>query len=202
METLPIFLTLAAVHYVAIVSPGPNFFVVSQTAAQQGRRAGLGAAAGVCAAVLVWCAAALLGLELVMRQAAWLLRVLQFCGGLYLAYLGIKLLRHAGTPQRPSDANNSTFWKGFRTSFANPKVMLFFGSVLSAVFSPGLPGWVKWAAFGLIAFNEISWYLAVVFVFSTQQMQRSYEKAAVWIDRTFGLALGAFGLRLCWTAND
>lgn len=202
MEVGTVLLTLGAVQMAAVITPGPNFFLVSQTAAREGRRAGLATAAGVCAGVVLWCGAAMLGLEIVMRQAAWTLQVLQLLGGLYLIWIGSRMLRSRGNAGAAAPVLRYPFWQGFTTSLANPKVILFFGSVLSAVFDPALPGWAKWAAMGIVAFNETWWYLAVVLLFSTEGMQRAYAKAGAWLDRVMGGLLLCFGLRLCWGARN
>ncbi len=202
MDAWPVLLTLGAVQMAAVASPGPNFFLVSQTAAREGRRAGLGVAAGVCAGAILWCAAALLGMEIVLRRAAWALQVLQLAGGLYLIWIGFRMLRSQGGTGAEAPVLRYPFWQGFTTSLANPKVILFFGSVLSAVFDPALPAWAKWAAFGIVAFNETWWYLAVVLLFSTGAMQRAYARTGKWLDRVFGGLLLCFGLRLCWGARN
>lgn len=202
MEAWPVLLTLGAVQLAAVATPGPNFFLVSQTAAREGRRAGLSVAAGVCAGAVLWCAAALLGLEIVLRQAAWAIRVLQFTGGLYLIWIGWKMMRSRGNKGLAAPVLRYPFWQGFTTSLANPKVILFFGSVLSAVFDPSLPAWAKWAALGIVTFNEVWWYVAVVLLFSTDVMQRTYARAGIWLDRVLGALLFGFGLRLCWGARN
>ncbi len=201
MEVLSVLLTLGAVQLAAVASPGPNFFLVSQSAARRGRRQGLSAAAGVCTGAVLWCAAALAGLEIILRQAPWIINALQVLGGCFLIWTGTRLWRAAGTPMSSSDTPANPFWRGFATSVANPKVILFFGSMLSAVFDPALPAWTKFAAFGIIAFNEVWWYLAVVYLFSTARMQSLYRSAAAWLDRVFGSVMIGFGLRLCWTAR-
>ena len=143
----------------------------------------------------------MLGLEVVFTHARWLLRGMQLFGGLYLAWIGVQLWRKKpGAVVEQEEA--AGFWEGFTTSVANPKVILFFGSVLSAVFDPRLPGWVKIAAMGIIALNELAWYSTVATLFSTQRVREGYGRAGKTLDRVFGTLMLGFGLKLAWGARD
>lgn len=51
---LMLFLTVALVHFVALMSPGPDFFFVSQTAASCSRKGAMLGVLGITMGVLVW----------------------------------------------------------------------------------------------------------------------------------------------------
>ena len=61
---LMLFLTVALVHIVALMSPGPDFFFVSQTAVSRSRKEAMMGVLGITMGVMVWAAVALLGLNL------------------------------------------------------------------------------------------------------------------------------------------
>ncbi|WP_051669393.1 LysE family translocator [Bryobacter aggregatus] len=203
MDALPALLALGAVQLAAVMSPGPTFFLISQTAARHGRGAGMSAVFGASAAALLWAGAAMLGLELLFEKARWLQQAMQLFGGLYLVWIGIRLWRKKGLDEDVAvDTKHSGFWQGFTTSVGNPKVILFFGSILSAVFDPALPGWVKLAAMGVIATNELLWYSTVATLFSTETVRRNYRRAGRKLDRIFGTLLIGFGTRLAWGSRN
>ncbi|HBX12457.1 MAG TPA: threonine export protein RhtC, partial [Leclercia adecarboxylata] len=69
---LTLFLTVALVHIVALMSPGPDFFFVSQTAVSRSRKEAMMGVLGITLGVMVWAALALLGLNLILDKMAWL----------------------------------------------------------------------------------------------------------------------------------
>ena len=91
-------LTLAAVHIVAMASPGPNVLLITQTAMSRSRDAALAVAAGVASGALILATIATLGLSLVIDQLGWLHLVLRIVGGGYLIFLGVQTWRHAREP--------------------------------------------------------------------------------------------------------
>ena len=83
-----LFLTVAMVHFVALMSPGPDFFFVSQTAASRSRKEAMMGVLGISLGVMVWAAIALMGLHLLLQKMAWLHDAITIGGGLYLCWMG------------------------------------------------------------------------------------------------------------------
>lgn len=194
-----------AVHVLAMVSPGPNVLVVTQTAASETRRAGVCAALGIAAGAALMSSAALAGLSVVLTQFAWLHAALRLVGGAYLIYLGAKLWRGAGAPAAAlsgATANGvpQTDWRAFRlglaTNLTNPKALLFYGSVFAALFAPDTPPWLKLAAVAIIAVNSTGFHVALACLFSTPRAQAGYRHIKPWVDRVAGTGLALLGLRL------
>jgi threonine efflux protein len=65
---LMLFLTVALVHIVALMSPGPDFFFVSQTAVSRSRKEAMMGVLGITTGVMVWAGVALLGLNLILEK--------------------------------------------------------------------------------------------------------------------------------------
>ena len=195
-------LGIGAIHLLAAMSPGPAFVVVSRVSAGQTRRAALAAALGCASAALVWALAASLGMHLLLTEAAWLYGTLRLAGGAYLVWLGIQSWRHAKSPLAPAQAQASGFgtwraWRlGFSVNIANPKVIVFFGSIFVALFAPETPLWVRVAALAIVAVNESLWFCCVALVFSARPVQAVYRRLKLWIERVMGSAMILFGVRL------
>ncbi len=92
---LMLFLTVAMVHIVALMSPGPDFFFVSQTAVSRSRKEAMMGVLGITCGVMVWAGIALLGLHLIIEKMAWLHTLIMVGGGLYLCWMGYQMLRGA-----------------------------------------------------------------------------------------------------------
>lgn len=90
---LPILLQIAAVYLVALVSPGPNFFMITQLSLAGKRRLGAASALGVGMGSTVWATLAMLGFAAVLQKIDWVYNGIRIAGALYLIYFGFKLLR-------------------------------------------------------------------------------------------------------------
>ncbi len=191
------------VHVLAMLSPGPNVLVVTQTAASRSRRAGVLVALGVASGAALWSGAALLGLSLLFAQVAGLYGALTLLGGVYLLYIAVRLWRGADRPlvltpgeQASAQSDAQAYQLGLLTNLTNPKALVFYGSIFAALLTPDLPTWVKAAAFSIIVANSTLWHVALACLFSTESTQRFYQRAKGWIDRIAALALALLGLRL------
>jgi threonine efflux protein len=199
---------IGAVQLLAAMSPGPAFLVVTRISVGESRRAALAAALGVTTATLIWAVAATLGMHVLLAEAAWLYDVLKLIGGGYLVWLAVQAWRHAGKPLAVAAnglAGMSAWqaWRlGFSTNLANPKVIVFFGSIFVTLFTPETPSWVRGAALVIVAANEIGWYAVVALLFSSRAAQAGYRRAKRWIDRVTGAVLMVFGLRLIFGARS
>lgn len=87
--------TLVFIHLCALVTPGPDFFLVSQTAISRSRQQSMFVVAGITMGMMFWAMLAMLGLNIIFDKITWLRHVLLVLGGLYLCYLGIQMLRSA-----------------------------------------------------------------------------------------------------------
>jgi threonine/homoserine/homoserine lactone efflux protein len=127
-------LLFCAAAFVLIVTPGPNFFYVLTRAATQGRRAGLVAACGLGAGVLIHTTLAAVGVAAVIRSSYVVFRAIKYGGSLYLIYLGVRVLRapaHGIGIVRPdNDPGVRVLWQSIVASMTNPKTILFFLSFL------------------------------------------------------------------------
>ena len=200
-------LTLAGVHLLAVASPGPAFVSVIQTSVRNPRRVTLSHVLGLGLASALWACSAIFGLEALLVRFANLYRILQLAGGLYLAWIGIQAWRHAKNPlPTPSERSAAitparAIRRGFSTNIANPKVMVFYGSIFTALLRPDMPSWVRPTAIGITIFNNVAWYGSLGLLLSSSKAQAAYTRAKVTIDRVAGTVMFLFGLKLIWGAR-
>lgn len=195
------------VHLLALASPGPDFFFVTQTAMSRSRCEGLLGAAGIALGISVWAALSLLGLQFLFERFAWLHRLIMAAGALYLFWMAWGLLRSAAGSAagiehavRLGNSFAKTFVMGFFTNLSNPKALIYFGSVFSLLVEPGQPQTVKWVLFALIALESFAWFSFVTVVFSMPALQAGYRSASRWIDAAAGVLFAGFSLALAWSA--
>ncbi len=81
------------VFFVALVSPGPDFLMVSSMSLSRGRAEGIKAAAGTTLGIAIYTTICLMGLSALFMHYAGLTLAIKLCGGLYLFYIGVSLWR-------------------------------------------------------------------------------------------------------------
>ena len=199
--TLAAYLTLAAIHLMAAISPGPSFVLSVKTAAAEGFRPAFGLALGFGIDAAIWAASALLGLSLVLELVPPLFVALKLGGAAFLIWLAVQMWRHAPEPMPQAETGPprgmvSAVRLGTLAMLANPKPAIFFG----AIFVGLVPVVATWPEKALVLFNilwvETAWYVLVARVFSLPRARTAYARFKTWLDRSLGVALGALGLRL------
>ena len=193
---------LLAVHWAAMISPGPNVLLVTQTAIARSRAQALAVGAGIATGGFLWCLATLTGITFLLTHFSFLRLALQIFGGAYLCYLAYRLWKNADkklTPSSSATAKGSLFRAyllGLSTNITNPKTAVYFASILPVFLPPQANLWMLGIILALISFSSLLWHSILALGFSHQRIQRAYLTAKKWIDRCCGTALGIFGLKL------
>jgi threonine efflux protein len=202
MTPFSLLLPLFAVDFLAAVSPGPAFVMVTQMSARHGTRSGLAAVAGLIVACWVWCAVVLSGLTILFQVVPWLYAAIKVAGGAYLAWIGLMHLR--GGPAPHGRAGNGaagltiaqSFRKGLWVGLTNPKAIVYFGSIFTLFLKPGSPLWLDAAAVGIVTFDCAVWYGFVGVLFSRPAVRRLYDRLQRRVEQVAGAVMLAFGLKL------
>lgn len=204
------FLALAGVHFLAVISPGPDFAVTISQSVRHGRKTGVLTALGIGSGISIHVLYALLGVSVLLHAWPWLNWAVRCLGGLYLLYLGIKLLRarpspvdaETGQPAIKGVTAHRAFMTGFLTNATNPKAMLFFLAIFTTIVSPATPMRIQ-IGFGVwMCCTTAIWFCLVSFLFSTARVRRRFEQLGHWFERVMGGLLILFAARLfLWTIH-
>jgi len=159
---------------------------------------------GITLGVMVWAALALLGLNLILDKMAWLHNIIMVGGGLYLCWMGYQMLRGAfkkddsgaSEPKMELAAGGRSFVKGLLTNLANPKAIIYFGSVFSLFVGEEVGAGARWGIFLLIVLETFAWFTVVASLFALPSMRRGYQRLAKWIDGVAGALFAGFGIHL------
>jgi threonine/homoserine/homoserine lactone efflux protein len=122
-----------------VLIPGPNHLYITARGLAQGRAAGLASAFGVETGTLVHIAAAAAGLSYLITKSATLFGIVKWAGVAYLVYMGIRAF--TGKEETESEAPppqplGKVFLEGLVVNVLNPKVTLFFLSLLPQFVKP------------------------------------------------------------------
>lgn len=120
--------TLFAITLILI--PGADTALVIRVGLQNGARAGMAAALGICSGLLFWGAMASLGLSAVLADGTLAHRLLAWVGAAYLIYLGVTTWLRRSVPLDTAAPIRSLYLTGVLANLLNPKVAVFYLSIL------------------------------------------------------------------------
>ncbi|BBH46205.1 LysE family translocator [Pseudomonas sp. KU43P] len=189
------FLIVALAHFLALLSPGPDFFLVARTSIHAGWRVASGVCLGIALANGLFIAVAFAGLA-ILREGSPLFIGLQLAGAAYLLYIGVLFWRHAGQAELSAVGTsraNASGWRGlgmgFLSAFLNPKNGLFYASLASMVASSSV-GW-KWLYGAWMFAIVLAWDLLVAVTIGNQRLLRRFSRALPWLQRASAIMLVA-----------
>jgi RhtB (resistance to homoserine/threonine) family protein len=201
-------ITVTVVGLLAVMSPGPDFIIVTRNSLLYSKRAGLFTTFGIVVGNLWWVAASILGLSYVLAQSIAVFSTLKLLGAVYLIYLGVKSLRfgekkpgNSGEDNSPKETprdltSMSAFGMGLWNNLLNPKCALFYSSFFSIIITPQTPALFRWI-FGLeITLIALVWFSLLATVLSFQTVRSVFERWSTILDRLTGAILIALGLKL------
>jgi threonine/homoserine/homoserine lactone efflux protein len=207
----------AGVSAVMIMTPGPDTAVTVRAALIGGRRAGVMTALGVSSGQTVWALATSAGMVALLLASEPLFLTVRYAGAAYLVFLGLQALRAAIARSGPTTGSGSggtvrggsapvgrrplgplvAFRQGAVSDLGNPKMAVFFASLLPQFVPPG-PGafgtlFLLGATFATLTFGWLTLY-AVVVARAGEVLRRERVRRA--IEGVTGVVLVGLGLRL------
>ncbi len=197
------FLLIALAHILALLSPGPDFFLVMQASLRLPRRYSFALCSGIAIANGVYIALAVIGLE-VVREMGWFLSLLKYLGGAYLLFLGVMLLR---TPVQSFDNRASDsflqvqnvkrqFLIGFMSAILNPKNAIFYLSLFTVMVSDQTVFLTRcFYALWMVSI-VLFWDCGVVMTIGRDGVKKWLGSSIYFIEKVSGAALVLFGVFL------
>jgi RhtB (resistance to homoserine/threonine) family protein len=204
-------MAVTLVGLLAIISPGPDFIIVTRNSLLHSKRVGIATALGIATGNIFWIAASLTGISYAVSKAVILFNIIKWLGAAYLIYIGIQALASKKMPQESlHSANDNTilklsirraYYSGLLTNLLNPKCALFFVSFFSVVVSPSTTTLTK-LAYGLeISLMAVIWFSLIATVLSVEKVRVGFQRFSTIIDRTTGAILIVLGIKLAVTES-
>ncbi|GFE65308.1 LysE family translocator [Litoreibacter roseus] len=197
---ISLWLTFVAASTMLVLIPGPTVLVVLSYALSQGRKVAVSTAAGVALGDLIAMTASLAGLGTLVLTSATAFAVLKWAGAAYLVYLGVKLLRSAGSATADIGAvtqasARNTFWHATTVTALNPKSIAFFIAFVPQFVRPDAALLPQFAIL-IATFVTIATLNALAYALMADKLRSQITRPAVlrWITRAGGGTLIAMGL--------
>lgn len=200
------FLLIASTHFLALLSPGPDFFLIMQAAVRLPVRYSLSLCLGIAIANGVYLVLAVLGLELA-KEASNTIALLKYTGAGYLIFLGIMLLRAPLQSFDNTDARGARnfimakshprqFLVGFTSAIVNPKNAIFYLALFTVMVSPNTQVFTK-ALYALwMMVIVFVWDCSLVLVLGNGKVKKWFGRSVFYVEKVAGVMLTLFGVML------
>ncbi|MDC5681302.1 LysE family translocator [Acinetobacter baumannii] len=200
------FLTLALIHFMAVILPGPDFVITVRQSVRYGYLIGCLTAIGIGVGISVHVFYTLVGIGFLIQQSEWFMSLIRTAGAAYLVYLGRQCLRSQPNTnieingQAGSDTPSlfKAFTMGFLTNALNPKATIFFLAIFTTIVSTTTPMKVQvFYGVWMCMVNAI-WFMVVSVLFAQSIVRKRFLEFGVYFERVMGLLLIGIALRLIW----
>ncbi|SEB81900.1 Threonine/homoserine/homoserine lactone efflux protein [Rhizobiales bacterium GAS188] len=202
-------ITFLGLGALVIIVPGPDTALTIRNTLFGGRKAGVATAGGVVAGQAVWALATSLGIVALLVASEPLFLAIKYAGAAYLILLGIQALRAAFFPPRhgapgmsmPGRAKlltpGAAFRQGMISDLGNPKIALFFASLLPQFVPAGDASFSAFMQLGLLfCAMTFAWLAAYAAVVAKAGELLLRPKVRRGIEAVTGTVLIALGLRI------
>lgn len=192
------FPALAQAHFVALLSPGPDFFLLVGYAARYRMRGSAGLCVGIAFGNGLYVLLAIIGWG-ILRQLPLLFTVIELLGALYLLWIGSLLVRSRPQTLTGTDAQSTCpgFGKqlllGLGSSLLNPKNALFYLALMTALLGPSVTLLQQTMSGIWMTSIVLCWDLLIVMFIGLPQIQRRLSRGILWVERIAGGVLIIFG---------
>ena len=201
-------LAFLGISILVIITPGPDMALITKNALS-GRTHGIATALGVCLGQLVWMAASSAGVAALLVASEPLFDAVKLAGAAYLVLIGAQALISAVRPEHSQsnpegnwpDRRGVTSWAAFRqgliSNLGNPKMAVFYASLLPQFAPAGETSFIALFALGamfcsMAIFGLVGYAMALARAGDFLRMPRIRRA----IESVTGAVLISLGLRL------
>ncbi len=201
------FFTIASIHCLGLVSPGPDFVLVMKNAFLYPTRTAIFTSLGIALGIVVHVSYCLLGLAILIEKSPTLFTVIKYLGAAYLFYIGIKALL-AKTDNRTSAPNTheasvhaplsdwQSLKQGFLCNVLNPKASLFLLGIFTIAIKPSTPIWLQCIYGAWMVLATFLWFGFISLLITHPVVRQRIFKIQPLVTKGLGVLLILFALDL------
>ena len=194
------FFTVVVLHMFAVMSPGPDFLLISRQSIRYGRKIALWTAVGIGTGILFHSGLAVTGMLIILASNDFYLLVLKFICSSYLLYLGFTSLLNVSNfdddiTSKDKWGRAGGFTLGLITNITNIKALLFFISLFGIVLSSSSNSSLM--LYGLyMAVMTFVWFASVSYIFTSYIFKEKFLKFFGVFEKFLGLSLVIIALQI------
>ena len=195
MISSTVLLPFLIIQFSVAFSPGLIIALVVNQSVQNSRRkgieVGIGAAVGAIGITLV----SAIVVSLLVNTVPVMINIIYFIGSIYIIFKGYQTIR-SDTGTQKEIAGNSAFLSGFQVNLLNPKMWVFYLTVLPIYMSDETSYFVSLIYLGLITL-VINFIADITYAFTSDYFfKNSSDKTKSLINKVSGISLLLIGLYL------
>ena len=194
------FLTVVLLHLFAVMSPGPDYVLVTRQSIRYGRRVALWSSGGIGFGILFHSLLAVTGILFFIASNDFYLIFLKLICSAYLLYLGITSIINTSnfdqnTVKDDNWSNANGFVVGLLTNITNVKALLFFITLFGVVLDSQSQG--NLILYGIyMAFATFVWFSLVSYIFTSDIFKPQFLKFFKFFEKFLGVVLVIIALQL------
>ncbi len=203
------FLTVTMITFLAVISPGPDFAVVTRNSLVFSRRSGILTALGISIANWIHVFYTLAGIGFIISKSILLFSIIKFLGAAYLIYLGIASIQNKSPVSMETESGRnirmndiSSFKTGFITNALNPKATVFYVSVFAQLVSTTTPVYIQILYGAIVSLFCLIWFTLVAIFFNHRIIKSQFIKAQKPFEKIMGVILVGFGIKVALSSLE
>lgn len=193
MTPLATFFSIALIHALGVMSPGPDFAVIMRQSLRFGWRVALLTAAGIGSGILVHVALTMFGITALMQIAPWSLVILQVVGAAFLAWIGWQGLRAkpgAVAEDQEQPSRKQAYLIGLAVNALNIKALLFFAALFSSLLTTdNTPLALQVALLIYLPIATAVLFGLIAMLIGNSWVRGRLQEKGYWLDRLMGAVL-------------
>lgn len=200
--------TVALIHFLAVITPGPDFIMIIKNSLLYSRNIGLWTVMGLGLGIITHIIYCMAGLAIVISKSMIVFNVMKLLGAGYLIYIGFRSIFSKSSaihvnalPKSENISPLKAIQIGFLTNVLNPKATLFFLSLFTFVVSPTTSRSTLIILSMVIFINTVLWFSVIALCFTQKKVQRLYNKYQGIFNKIFGCTLIGIGIKLAFIQN-
>jgi threonine/homoserine/homoserine lactone efflux protein len=202
------FFLIAAVHLLAVASPGPDFAIILKHSIRYDRRTAIYTSFGIATGILLHVTYSLIGIGILISSDERLFTALKYLAASYFCYIAWHSLS-AKKPEIISDESGvssswtddipspkKAFFTGFLINGLNVKATLFFVSLFSVIIIPETPLAIK-LGYGLyMTVATAAWFVLLSYLLTQTRVRNLLQIKGYILDRVMGVVLLFLAIQL------
>ena len=191
------FLSVVIAHFLAVISPGPDFTLILKQSVKNGKKSALLTSLGISIGILIHVFYCIVGISYLISTNIYLYTIIKYVGAVYLLYLGFSSLRFKFINQKNNsliygffeNSLQNSFLMGFLTNIFNPKATLFFLSLFTFIIDSNTSLSIQ-VFYGLwMSLVTYIWFAFISIIITLDYFEKIIIKYSTIIDRLLGLVL-------------
>ena len=196
-------LILLGIHIIAVISPGPDFFLVIKASLTGHFKHSLMCCFGIASGVATHFVFVYFGLSVIISNSPITYSGIVILGAVWLLKLGVSAL-FAKTEkwqevEALSFANNLTaFRDGYLTNLFNPKAFMYFVSVISPFLKAGKLEGAFFIMASIITLSTFAWFVLVATILNHRRIKSIFQNYQSFIDKIFAVIIFFFACSILY----